>query len=339
MAVLVSVVIPVFNSAKTIVNALESVCHQSYQDWEVIVVDDGSEDETQAVIHTAFDGPLAPWRDRLTLVEQANQGSAAARNHGIRLAKGEWVAFLDSDDWFLRMDKLEEQVKLTENADCIHTGWQRVDGQGRCIREVYPWEYAPNLDLVDWLRWKPIRLSGLLVSKAWLERMDGFDESLRQSHDVDLLLRLTYAGCRSVWWKAIAVAYRQHEGNTTRHAQVQAKSVQQWLDRFFAQTDLPPDIQDMENRVRHHTYVWVAWALYRGGEYGEMARYLERSFSHGTQMPSTVPGTWIRRFEQCADKNGEPFDADALTEQPEWQEAVRSVFQARSLQTADSEDA
>ena len=154
MAVLISVVIPVFNSAKTIVNALESVCRQSYQNWEVIVVDDGSEDDTQAVIHAAFEGLLAPWRDRLVLVEQENQGSAAARNHGIRLAKGDWVAFLDSDDWFLRMDKLKEQLKLTENADCIHTGWQRVDGEGRCIREVYPWEYAPNLDLVDWLRWK-----------------------------------------------------------------------------------------------------------------------------------------------------------------------------------------
>ena len=169
--------------------------------------------------------------------------------------------------------------------------------------------------------------------------MEGFDETLRQSHDVDLLLRMTYAGCRSVWWKAIAVAYRQHEGNTTRHARVQAKSVQQWLDRFFLQTDLPPDIRDMEDRVRHHTYMWVAWALYRGGEYGEMARYLRRSFHHGSQMPSTVPSAWIKRFEQCADKNGEPLRCGIVDRAAEWQQLVGSVLKVRSLQTASGDEA
>ena len=319
MAVSVSVIIPVFNSALTIVQALESVCRQTCQSWELIVVDDGSTDNTQTVIREAFAGPLAAWGDRLQLIEQSNQGSAAARNHGIEAAQGEWIAFLDGDDWFVRTDKLARQLELVVGADCVHTGWQRVDDQGECIREVTPWDYAPHLDLVDWLRWKPIRLSGLLIRKSWLEQVGGFDESLRQSHDVDLMLRLTQAGCRSVWWRAITVAYRQHGGNTTRHARVQAESVQTWLDRFFQQPNLPRKIQDLEAEIRHSTYIWLGWILYRASEYGLMARYLRRSLGHSSQLRSTAPRDWIQSFAKFAQDVGESFDPEHLTDLPDWQ--------------------
>ena len=322
MAVSVSVIIPIFNSALTIVQALESVCRQTCQSWELIVVDDGSTDNTQTVIREAFAGPLTAWGDRLQLLEQPNQGSAAARNRGVEVARGEWIAFLDADDWFVRTDKLARQLDLVVGADCVHTGWQRVDAQGKCIREVTPWEYAPHLDLVDWLRWKPIRLSGLLIRKSWLEQVGGFDESLRQSHDVDLMLRLTQAGCRSVWWRAIAVAYRQHGGNTTRQARIQAESVQTWLDRFFQQPHLPRKIQDLESEIRHSTYVWLGWILYRASEYGVMARYLRRSLGHSPHLRSAAPSHWIQSFERFAKDIGEPFDPDHLTDQKEWQELL-----------------
>jgi cellulose synthase/poly-beta-1,6-N-acetylglucosamine synthase-like glycosyltransferase len=90
---LFSIVIPTFNRERLIAATLESVLAQTEGDFEVIVVDDGSTDGTEAA--------LAPWRDRLTFVRQPNQGPGPARNLGAARAKGEYIAFLDSDDlWF-----------------------------------------------------------------------------------------------------------------------------------------------------------------------------------------------------------------------------------------------
>ena len=87
---LFSIVIPTYNRRRFVVKAIDSVLHQACRDWEIIVVDDGSTDETAAV--------LEPYRQAITMLRQHNAGVSAARNAGIRVAKGEWVAFLDSDD-------------------------------------------------------------------------------------------------------------------------------------------------------------------------------------------------------------------------------------------------
>ena len=89
----VTVVIPTYNRAHLIKDAVESVLNQTYQDFELIVIDDGSTDNTREV--------LAVYKDKLTYIYQENQGRSSARNHGIELAQGEYIAFLDSDDvWF-----------------------------------------------------------------------------------------------------------------------------------------------------------------------------------------------------------------------------------------------
>ena len=105
----VSVVIPTFNRAGLIGRAIESVIAQVYQDWEIIVVDDGSTDETAAVVR-GFAGRLGK---RLSYIRQRNAGSSAARNRGIDESRGAFVAFLDSDDEYLP-DKLALQLHLFE---------------------------------------------------------------------------------------------------------------------------------------------------------------------------------------------------------------------------------
>jgi glycosyltransferase involved in cell wall biosynthesis len=101
----VSVIIPTYNRAKTIVPAIESVFAQGYRDWELIVVDDGSEDDTAKVVES--------YGDRIRFVRQENAGPAAARNRGVELARGEWLAFLDSDDTW-RPEKLARHLEFTE---------------------------------------------------------------------------------------------------------------------------------------------------------------------------------------------------------------------------------
>jgi glycosyltransferase involved in cell wall biosynthesis len=107
---LVSVIIPTYNSERYIRDTLASVFAQTYSNFELIVIDDGSSDETVSLLQT--------YGDRVCLVAQPNQGPAAARNHGLRLAKGELIAFLDSDDLWLP-EKLDKQVRfMQQHPDC-----------------------------------------------------------------------------------------------------------------------------------------------------------------------------------------------------------------------------
>ena len=110
----VSVVIPTYNRAGCLPRAIDSVLAQTFDDYEIIVIDDGSSDNTSEV--------LAAYGDRVCVVKQVNQGVSAARNHGIRVARGEFVAFLDSDDeWLPR--KLEAQVQyLNSHSDVGFAG-------------------------------------------------------------------------------------------------------------------------------------------------------------------------------------------------------------------------
>lgn len=107
----VSVIIPTYNRASFVIKAIESVLAQSFNDYEIIVIDDGSTDNTKEV--------LEPYRGRIQYIHQENSGVSAARNAGIRLAKGDWIAFLDSDDEWMR-DYLAKQVRcMDENLGAV----------------------------------------------------------------------------------------------------------------------------------------------------------------------------------------------------------------------------
>src|SRR3990170_2838516 len=102
----VSVIIPTYNREKYIVETLQSVFAQTFTDYEVIVIDDGSTDNTADV--------LRPYLDRIVYIRKPNGGQGSARNVGIKVAKGEYIAFLDSDDLWMP-EKLELQVKYLDN--------------------------------------------------------------------------------------------------------------------------------------------------------------------------------------------------------------------------------
>ena len=99
----VSVVIPAYNCAAYGGQAVDSVLHQTYTDWEIIVVDDGSQDDTRLI--------LEQYGDRIRYIYQQNQGVSIARNRGIELARGEFIAFLDADDYFFP-DKIAAQIAV-----------------------------------------------------------------------------------------------------------------------------------------------------------------------------------------------------------------------------------
>jgi glycosyltransferase involved in cell wall biosynthesis len=234
------VIIPAYNGVAYIAQAIESVLAQTYSDWELIVVDDGSQDRTAEVVRA--------YGNDVRYVYQENQDVAAARNRGVREARGVWIAFLDQDDFFLP-EKLALQVAAAgqnPRAAIVHGGWQIVDACGGAVSSVEPWRGLPVLDVEAWLLWKPVFLGAMLLRRDWLERVGGFDCRFRQASDVDLVLRLVLMGGEAVWVRRAVVGYRQHDRNVSRNALEQVMECGVVLDRLFGRSDLLEGVRSIE---------------------------------------------------------------------------------------------
>jgi glycosyltransferase involved in cell wall biosynthesis len=179
----VSVIIPTHNRAGLLPRAVRSVLDQSHPAEEIIVVDDGSTDHTERLLRSEFPS--------VTYMRQENQGVAAARNQGIREARGEWLAFLDSDDeWLPR--KLERQVEaLREEPDYLlcHTNeiWIR---RGKRVNPMSKHAKSGGYIFEECLPLCVVSPSSVIVHRSLLERVGLFDESLPACEDYDLWLRV-----------------------------------------------------------------------------------------------------------------------------------------------------
>lgn len=171
---LVSVVIATYKRSGLVPRAIESVRKQTYRNVEILVVDDGSPDNTRAVVESIPD-------DRIRYIRhEKNKGLPAARNTGIRAAQGEYIAFLDDDDEW-REDKLEKQLQAVENYDAVVCG-ALISGRMRVLHN------RPNVTLDDLRNYIPDP-SGLLV-KANVIKDLLFDESLKLGEDWDVFIRI-----------------------------------------------------------------------------------------------------------------------------------------------------
>jgi len=178
----VSVIIPTYNRRNCITIALNSVVAQSYKDYEIIVVDDGSTDDTTEV--------LAPYRGTLRYFYQENRGIAGARNRGIREAKGEYIAFLDSDDYWVP-EKLARQVAcFSENPHygMVATRCSSISPKGKFRKKNRPGK--SGWILLDLFNANFIRTSSAMITRECLESVGLFDESLPECEEYDLWLRI-----------------------------------------------------------------------------------------------------------------------------------------------------
>ncbi|MGH8963179.1 MAG: glycosyltransferase [Jatrophihabitantaceae bacterium] len=177
---LVSVVLPTWNRASMLRRAVESVQAQTLQDWELVVVDDGSDDDTMLVLEgiTRFDS-------RVVVIEAAHGGVSRARNTAIAAARGRYIAFLDSDNAW-NADFLERAVAFlaVEKAPWGHAILQLERDNGTFYRSL-------EGDREHLLTGNYIDLNTLIVERLALEKVGGFDETLRRAVDYDLILRLS----------------------------------------------------------------------------------------------------------------------------------------------------
>lgn len=186
-----SVIIPTYNRAQYIINTVKSVINQTYKDFEIIIVDDGSEDNTKEVIENIAKNN----QNIIQYIYQNNKGPAAARNTGIINAKGDYIAFLDSDDYWMP-NKLEEQFNyFIANPSCnvLHNEVHICNLEGKIIQVNSHQDKAKRegwlFDEIILLK-TYIFLSSLIVNKDVFKKVGRFAESLYSSEDVELFLRL-----------------------------------------------------------------------------------------------------------------------------------------------------
>jgi glycosyltransferase involved in cell wall biosynthesis len=234
---MVSVVIPTYNDARFLGKAIESVLKQTYSNFEIVVVDDGSQDNTAGVV-SSFEDP------RLWLILHAtNRGLPAARNTGMRASSGEIIALLDADDLF-HPEKLQTHVRfLAEHPDVGLTfnGRFELNYSSETIREIS--RPPSTVGLADFIRGFPFTPSDTVVRREWAARVDYFDEALTSGgEDLDFPCRLLLSGCRFGNVGRI-LNYRRHQSHRYRknltERSAEARLV---LDRIIGDPRCPSEL-------------------------------------------------------------------------------------------------
>lgn len=200
---MISVIMPVYNGALYIAEAIESIAAQNIHDLEIIIVDDGSTDDTGRIVQRISE-------PKIHYIHQDNNGPSSARNAGIRRAKGNLIAFLDADDCW-PVSKLQHQLSFLQQNPTTDIVAGLID-----YFYMPGSEYRKEQLKIDTPVFN-VQLGGLLVRKKVFESVGYFNEQLRFSEDQDWILRIKEAGVTMQVLQVVVLLYRIHPGNVTVH--------------------------------------------------------------------------------------------------------------------------
>lgn len=255
----VSVIIPAYNQGHYLKEAIQSVLTQDYTDYELIIIDDGSQDNTREVVDSFSDA-------RIRYLYQSNKGLTAARNTGIGLASGQYISFLDSDDIFLP-EKLTALVGLLESKSLVgfvfgNAYYMDENGQ-RLALMANSWLQNDTTQL---LIGNPIHVGSVLVRLEWLENVGLFDEDNQACGDWDMWLRLAKNGCVMQYIDLPVSSYRVHSEQMTRSAKRMRKAMLDVLDKIFNANDLPDSWYPYRDQAYASAYLRSAARAYHANE-------------------------------------------------------------------------
>ena len=210
---LVSVIVPTFDRGAMVGQALESIACQTYPDIEIVVIDDGSTDNTREVIDRFVRRNSRP----VTFFRQENRGCAAARNQGLRLATGEFLTFLDSDDaWVLTAATSLVNALVASGADFVYSPAIEAFPDGT-ERVNYPVAAnRPDLFAAEHFKETNLRNGAFLFRRHVLSTVRGLDESLRHNEDSDFIQRVAIH-YKAVYSSSPTVRVHHHSGNKSRN--------------------------------------------------------------------------------------------------------------------------
>ena len=255
----VSVVMPVHNGAKYLREAIDSILNQTFRDFEFIIVDDGSTDESATIL-----ADYVRQDARVKVISQINAGITPSLNNGMRAARGEFLARMDCDDLSMP-ERFEKQVAyLRAHPDCVLVGSQAmmVDPEGLPIRPKHDTSYDHAAIVAALLNkgW-PIVHPTVMIRTAVMREIGGYDEQYRAVQDHDLFARLAERG-QLANLPDILLHYRQHfNAISFAKAQLQSEMLNQIVRvaRERRGMDLPPHLQTTVSRDRSPIKVQTDW--------------------------------------------------------------------------------
>lgn len=250
---LISICIPAYRADAFLARTLEAVRRQTYPDWELILVEDGSSDRTRALVQTFAASVRQPVR---YLRHERNQGLPATRNTGIEAARGEWIALLDSDDLWTP-DHLISLVTRAEagGADLIHSGsilFASDSGELLGVRapsEAMIADFPRSLFVADYI----IQPASVLLRRELWQRVGGFDPAFRYVEDRDMWLRCARAGARFAYTGRETCLYRRHATALSTHAPAMAEAAAAVFDKHLDWEAIPAAL-----RQRLASETWAA---------------------------------------------------------------------------------
>lgn len=266
----VSVIIPAYNAITYLPRALVSVSRQSFTDFEVLIINDGSSDNLEQWFTELID-------PRVKLIGQQNKGVAAARNTGIAQSQGEYIAFLDADDLW-EPTKLEKQVCCLENNPQValaHTNMGLVDWQGKSLGRVIQ-SPAEGDALKKILQQNTIVTSSVMIRKSCLEKVGVFDINLRSSEDWDLWVRIAAIYPLAVIKEPLGY-YRLHHNNMTKNWRMLEQDLQ-IIEKIFQ--GVPDELLHLKNRSYGNANIYLAWKALQNGHHQQATYFYKQAIAH-----------------------------------------------------------
>jgi glycosyltransferase involved in cell wall biosynthesis len=284
----ISAVIPAYNSEETVGDCLKSVLAQTEPPVDVIVIDDGSTDGT-AETARAVDPSIR-------VVSTSNRGVSAARNLGVEMARGDFVAFLDADDAW-HPEKLERQTPtVSSGAVMSTTGASVVDAAGVEIDRAIPSTDESDQSAALLTKFMIFGLiSSAVIDRRVYQSIGGCSTALQQCADWDLFLRVAARGGIAVVPEPLIIR-RVHEANMSRDLDRLARESRLTLDRYFAEHG--HDSRRLERRARGATEVMLAGSYFYKGSRKDSARCMLRALRYDPSTairPILAPRAWMRR--------------------------------------------
>jgi glycosyltransferase involved in cell wall biosynthesis len=290
----VSVIIPTYNAARFVTTAIDSVLAQTFKDFEILVIDDGSTDNTREILEK-YDSP------QIHYLHKKNGGVSSARNYGIENSRGKYIAFLDADDLWLP-EKLEKQVALLESNEEIglcYVATERVNENLQTIGYVAANSYDDycealllNLNIVTG------SCSSAVVRREVVLQTNGFDVQFSTCADWEYWLRLSLL----TQFAPIAeylVKYRVVTGSMSSNPYVSKRDTLGVLNKFFAQADLPEKYKRLKNRALSNNLMIVSGEFLHNGKLGESLTCMWRSlllYPQNIMRPLGLPFRLAKRL-------------------------------------------
>ena len=275
----VTVVIPAYNAIAFLPATLASVLQQTFTDFDVLIVNDGSTDEIAAWFTTVDD-------DRVRLLSQVNKGVAEARNTGIVEAQGDYIAFLDADDLW-EPTKLEKQMQCLDakpEVGLVYTWTRLVDETGNPTGVKYDSEVEGNV-------WQQILVgdivcsgSSAMVRRDCFDRLGGFDSNSTPAEDFDMWTRIS-ADYPFALVKEFLLDYRQHSSNSSKNHRKMMQALRITFEKRFQ--SVPLEMLYLRNVAYAGMYRGLAWKCVYEGNHQEASAYCQQAMLHYPAMRYT----------------------------------------------------